>query len=74
MEGSKFKYLKNRLLRTSIFVEYSVHLQVNGELLNKQKLSASSTVQQLAILDSSQPVGMALEARLTEWIKDMHGM
>ena len=74
MEGSKFKYLKNRLLRTSIFEEYSVHFQVNGELLNKQKLSASSTVQQLAILDSSQPVGMALEARLTEWIKEMHGM
>ena len=43
-------------------------------LLNKRKRSASSTVRQSAVPAGRRPVWGALEIRLTEWIKEMHGL
>ena len=37
-------------------------------------LPASSTVRQSAVPAGRRPVWLALEIRLTEWIKEMHGL
>ena len=71
---SKIKYLKKQTLEDIDLEEYIVHFKANGELLNKRKWSTSSTVRQSAIPAGRRPVWGALEIRLTEWIKEMHGL
>ena len=71
---SKIKYFKKQALEDIDLEEYIVHFKANGELLNKRKRSASSTVRQSAVPAGRRPVWGALEIRLTEWIKEMHGL